>query len=92
MKATGVVRKMDELGRIVIPMEMRRTWGIKPRDPIEMFVDEDSIVLRKYEKESACVITGKVSSDCIKLPNGNIISTEGLLILKNEIEKLKSIL
>jgi AbrB family transcriptional regulator, transcriptional pleiotropic regulator of transition state genes len=48
MKATGIVRKIDELGRIVIPMELRRTLDIKERDPIEIFVDGEKIVLVKY--------------------------------------------
>ena len=49
MKATGIVRKIDELGRIVIPMELRRTLDIKERDPIEIFVDGEKIVLVKYQ-------------------------------------------
>ena len=53
MKATGVVRRIDELGRIVLPMEMRRTLGIEEKDPIEIFVDGENIVLKKYEE--ACI-------------------------------------
>ena len=56
MKATGIVRKVDELGRIVLPMELRRTLNIQKEDPVEIFVDEDSIVLRKYEP--ACIFCG----------------------------------
>ncbi|MFS1511856.1 AbrB/MazE/SpoVT family DNA-binding domain-containing protein [Chengkuizengella sp. SCS-71B] len=48
MKATGMVRKIDELGRVVIPMELRRTLGIAEKDPMEIFTTEDSIVLKKY--------------------------------------------
>ena len=48
MKSTGIVRKMDTLGRIVIPIELRRTLGIRTKDAIEIFVDKDSIVLRKF--------------------------------------------
>ncbi len=48
MKSTGIVRKIDELGRIVIPIEMRRTLGVDSHDPIQMFVDGESIILRKY--------------------------------------------
>lgn len=48
MKSTGIVRKVDTLGRIVIPMETRKTLGIDIKDPIEMYVDGDSIVLCKY--------------------------------------------
>ncbi|WP_127506308.1 AbrB/MazE/SpoVT family DNA-binding domain-containing protein [Paenibacillus humicus] len=48
MKATGIVRKIDELGRVVIPMELRRTLEISEKDPLEIFVDGESIILRKY--------------------------------------------
>lgn len=57
MKSTGIVRKMDDLGRIVLPMEIRNTFDINPKDPLEIFVDEDCIVLRKYEP--ACVFCGE---------------------------------
>lgn len=53
MKSTGVVRKLDELGRIVIPIEIRRVMDISERDTMEIFVDHDSIVLKKYHP--ACV-------------------------------------
>jgi transcriptional pleiotropic regulator of transition state genes len=48
MKSTGIVRPIDELGRFVIPMEIRRNLGIAAKDPLEVFIDEDSIILRKY--------------------------------------------
>lgn len=48
MKSTGIVRKIDNLGRIVIPMELRRTMNIKNGDPIEMFTDSNGIILKKY--------------------------------------------
>ena len=53
MKATGIVRKVDELGRIVLPIELRRTLGIAERDPLEIYVDGDTIVVQKYQ--AACV-------------------------------------
>ena len=49
MKATGIVRKVDSLGRIVLPIELRRTLGIGELDPLEIFVDGEKIILRKYE-------------------------------------------
>ena len=49
IKSTGIVRKVDELGRIVIPIELRNKFGISEKDPIEIYVDGSSIVLRKYE-------------------------------------------
>lgn len=49
MKSTGIVRKVDELGRIVLPIELRRTLGIEEKDRIEIFVDGESIILRNYQ-------------------------------------------
>ena len=48
MKSTGIVRKVDDLGRIVLPIELRRTLDINERDSIEIFVDGNQIVLKKY--------------------------------------------
>ena len=56
MKATGIVRKIDELGRVVLPIELRRTMNLEVRDPVEIFMEGDSIVLRKYE--AACLFCG----------------------------------
>ena len=56
MKATGIVRKVDELGRIVLPVELRRTLDIEEKDALEIFVDEETIVLKKYEP--ACIFCG----------------------------------
>jgi len=49
MKATGVVRKVDELGRIVLPKELRDTFDIKIKDPLEIFVDGEMMILKKYQ-------------------------------------------
>jgi transcriptional pleiotropic regulator of transition state genes len=59
LKATGMVRKVDELGRVVIPKELRRVMDINEKDPLEVFVDGDSIVLKKYEP--GCIFCGKLS-------------------------------
>lgn len=53
MKSTGIVRKVDELGRIVLPIEMRRTLDIAEKDALEIYVEGDSVILRKYQ--AACV-------------------------------------
>ncbi len=58
MKSTGIVRKVDELGRVVIPIELRRTLDISRRDSLEIYVDGDNIILRKYEP--GCVFCGSV--------------------------------
>ena len=56
MKATGIVRKVDELGRIVIPIELRRNLNIEIRDPLEIYVDGENIILRRYAP--LCVLCG----------------------------------
>ena len=57
MKSTGIVRKVDELGRIVLPIELRRTLDIAERDPLEIYVDGSSIILKKYLP--ACIFCGE---------------------------------
>jgi transcriptional pleiotropic regulator of transition state genes len=56
VKSTGIVRKVDELGRVVIPIELRRTLNIAEKDALEIYVDGESIILKKYEP--ACVFCG----------------------------------
>ena len=59
MKSTGIVRKVDELGRIVLPKELREIFKIDRKDPLEIYVDGDSIILRKYEP--ACIFCGSAN-------------------------------
>ena len=72
MKSTGIVRKVDELGRIVLPIELRRTLNIDIKDSIEIYVDNSTIVLKKYEPtcifcgESENVATKKEKNVCKK--------------------------
>ena len=49
MKSIGIVRKLDDLGRIVLPVELRHTLGLEEKDPLEIFVEDDSIILKKYQ-------------------------------------------
>ena len=58
MKSTGVVRKLDDLGRITLPIELRRNLNIGEHDPLEIFVDDDRIILRKYEASD--IFTGNM--------------------------------
>lgn len=60
LKSTGIVRKVDELGRVVIPIELRRTLGIGEKDALEIYVDGDRIILKKYEP--ACIFCGNAES------------------------------
>lgn len=72
MKSTGIVRKVDELGRIVLPIELRRTLDISERDALEIYVDGSSIILKKYQPscifcdDAANIITYKGKNVCAK--------------------------
>ncbi len=58
MKSTGIVRKADELGRVVLPMELRRNMEIEIKDSLEIFVEDNMIILKKYEP--ADIFTGSM--------------------------------
>lgn len=60
MKSTGIIRRMDELGRVVIPIEIRNQFNIAEKDPIEIYVDGSSIVLKKFEPN--CVFCGNTKN------------------------------
>ena len=82
MKSTGMVRKIDELGRVVIPNELRRTLGINNQDSVEIFIDGDKVILKKYKPNMACAVTGEVSDN-------NLVLLGGKLVLSlNEAKKL----
>lgn len=70
MKATGIVRKVDELGRIVLPIELRRTLEIAERDALEIYVDGASIVLKKYCP--SCIFCGNGSRELLSFRDKNI--------------------
>jgi len=59
IKSTGIVRKIDDLGRIVIPKEIRKTKGLKKKDSMEIFVEGDKLIFQKYE--SGCMFCGELS-------------------------------
>jgi transcriptional pleiotropic regulator of transition state genes len=78
MKSTGIIRKVDDLGRIVLPIELRRTLDIAERDELEIYMENDRIILQKYEP--ACIFCGSsrglvsyrrknICQDCIKRMN-----------------------
>ncbi len=60
MKATGIIRRVDELGRVVIPIEIRNQFNIVEKDPIEIFVDNSSIILKKFEPN--CIFCGNTEN------------------------------
>ncbi len=73
MHDTGIVRRVDDLGRIVIPMELRRTLGIKVKDPMAIFVEGERIILEKHR--DACAICGDTDAEMHDLNERPICST-----------------
>jgi len=79
MKNTGIVRKVDELGRIVIPIELRRTLDIDIKDALEIYTEGDSIILKKYTPD--CIL-------CSENDN-NLVNFKGKWICKSCLKDLK---
>ena len=79
MRKIGVVRPIDELGRIVLPMEFRKILGINPRDNLEISLTDSVITIKKYEK--SCVLCGE-EGDCFEF-NDKVICLECLKKLRN---------
>lgn len=80
MKSTGIVRKVDELGRIVLPIEIRKVLDINVKDPVEIFTDDDKIILRKYSP--SCVFCG--NADDVVYFNNKRICTRCLEKIKTQ--------
>ena len=81
MKSTGIVRKVDELGRIVLPIEIRKVMGINEKDAIEIFTDSDKIILQKYQP--ACIFCNEAED--IVYFNDKRICTSCIEKLKNQL-------
>ena len=81
MKSTGIVRKVDELGRIVLPIEIRRSLDINVKDPVEIFIDNERIILQKYSP--SCIFCG--DADNIVFFNGKRICAKCLEEIKNKL-------
>ena len=79
MKSTGVVRKVDELGRIVLPIEIRKVLDIKQKDAVEIFTDNDKIILQKYQP--ACIFCNNTE---------NVVYFNGKRVCSKCVEQLKS--
>lgn len=78
LKSTGIVRKVDELGRVVIPIELRRTLGIDIKDPVEIYVDGENIILKKYQP--ACIFCD--SAD-------NVVTFKGKNVCMNCLREIR---
>ena len=82
MKSTGIIRRVDELGRVVLPIELRNKFNITEKDPMEIYVEGNSIILKKFEPN--CVFCGN---------SKNLVEYQGKLICEkcaNKISTLKS--
>ena len=80
MKSTGIVRKIDELGRVVLPMELRNKLKIKEKDPMEIYVDGSSIILKKFE--NTCTFCGSTK---------NLITYKDKLICDKCVQSIQQI-
>lgn len=80
MKSTGVVRRVDELGRIVVPIELRRTLDIAEKDSLEIYVDGEQVILKKYNP--SCVFCGEAKE---------VINYKGKIICKKCIKEIGGI-
>ena len=87
MKTTGIVRKVHELFLLFITIELRRVLDIEVKDALEIYTDEDTIILKKYKPTMTCDVTGDVSDKNMRLADGRIIlSEEGAKLLMDEIQ------
>lgn len=77
MKATGIVRKVDELGRIVLPSELRKTMHVTVGDSFELFTNDNTVVLKKYEP--GCILTGAME---------NLLEYKGRKVSKEAVREL----
>ena len=80
MKATGIVRKVDELGRIVLPSELRKTMHVNVGDSFELFTNENTVVLKKYEP--GCVLTGEME---------DLVDYKGRKVSKKAIKEMSEL-
>ncbi len=89
MKSTGIVRRLDELGRITLPIELRRNFDINERDPLEIFVDDDKIILKKYNP--ADIFTGEDMDDLVDYKGPEKIWMIWLIIKEKRFLKNQSL-
>ena len=80
MKSTGIIRRIDDLGRIVLPIEIRKTLDLSSKDTVEIFVNGDTILLKKYEP--TCIFCGSMGN--AKLFKGKMICDKCIADIKNE--------
>lgn len=91
MKATGIIRRVDDLGRVVIPKEIRRTVGIREGEPLEIFLDgRDTVCFRKYETNLCSAVDhlrDQIKTYCDDLTYDTLARIETLLVEVRELVK-----
>ena len=88
MKVTGIIRRIDDLGRIVIPKEIRRTMGISEGDPLELFIENNKVIFIKYNTE----LINDIDSLNIKVQNEETLSERDKKDIINKINEILEIL
>ncbi|MFN2744312.1 MULTISPECIES: AbrB/MazE/SpoVT family DNA-binding domain-containing protein [Bacillus] len=89
MKNTGIVRRIDELGRVVLPVEMRKVLNINEKDPLEIYSEGESIILTKYAANMACLMTGEITTQNKTYAGGKIVlSPRGAEMLLQEMKEV----
>ena len=83
MKSTGIVRKVDDLGRVVLPIELRRTLDIAEKDSLEIYIDGEKIILRKYQP--ACIFCG--SAEDVENIHGKNVCHSCIAEIKSKIAR-----
>ncbi|MFP7737283.1 AbrB/MazE/SpoVT family DNA-binding domain-containing protein [Priestia aryabhattai] len=81
MKSKGIIRRVDKLGRVALPVEIRSIFNIKERAPVKIHINEDKIILKKNRHLLECMITGEISLQNRLYSGGIVLSTRGAEIL-----------
>jgi AbrB family transcriptional regulator, transcriptional pleiotropic regulator of transition state genes len=90
LEYTDLVRKVDRLGRIGIPVELRREMNIEMYDDIEIFLEDDFVILKKFHVSRPCMITGQVSERNLDFADGKIVlSPEGVRMMLKELKRIE---
>lgn len=87
MRNTGELRTLDQLGRIVIPKELRKSLFIQGNDRLEILLEDDQIVLKKYSSDRSCFITGERLGNNVEYAPGLVLSPKGAETLLKELKK-----
>ncbi|WP_342840106.1 AbrB/MazE/SpoVT family DNA-binding domain-containing protein [Priestia megaterium] len=85
MKSTGIVRKIDGAGRVVVPVELRKNLNVDIEDYMEIFLEDNHIKIQKCEEFNQCAITGEITPENQEYANGLVLSPLGAEILFNQL-------